>query len=136
MSISVIDDALAQLIEPWAPVTSERLAVISRLSASGIPTYILWAPAIVPAPMTTAFIRDSVEKIACTKTRALSLDTLNYRSRQSTGLFRRIARERHAPATEAQVRLIRAEADRQGLGRRLDLIEPYTVEEIAPLLPF
>jgi DNA repair photolyase len=136
MSISVMDDALARLIEPWAPVTSERLSVIGRLAALKIPTYILWAPAIVPAPMTGRFVRDSVKKIADTCTQALSLDTLNYRSRQPEGLLRRLTRERHAPATEAQTELIRHEAERQGLGRRLDLIEPAPVEEMAPMLPF
>jgi DNA repair photolyase len=136
MSISVMDDRVAELIEPWAPATSHRLAVIERLSALGISTYLLWAPAIVPAPMTTPFIRDSVKKIAETGAQALSLDSLNYRSHQSEGMFRRLARERHAPATQAQVKLIRGEADRQGLGRRLDLVEPAPVDEINPMLPF
>ncbi len=136
MSLSVMDDRLASVIEPWAPVTSERLAVIKKLSERGIATYILWAPAIVPAPLTTEFIRRSVERIAQSGARALSLDTLNYRSSQSAGLFRRLAREHHAPATEAQVKLIRSGAALRGLGHRIDLIEPAQVEEIEPLLPF
>ena len=45
-------------------------------------------------------------------------------------------REGHAPATEAQVRLILDEADRRGLGARVELVEPAPIEEIAPLLPF
>jgi DNA repair photolyase len=136
MSISVMDDRVASMIEPWAPPTSERLAVIKRLSARKIPTYILWAPALVPAPMTAEFVRDSVRAIARSDAGALSLDSLNYRSRQPAGMLRRLARERHAPATEAQVKLIRNEADRQGLGRRLDMAEPATVEELEPMLPF
>jgi DNA repair photolyase len=136
MSISIMDDRLASMIEPWAPVTSERLAVIKRLSARGIPTYILWAPAFVPAPMTGDFVRDSVRAIAQARARALSLDTLNYRSRQPAGMLRRLARERHAPATEAQVKLISNEAIRQGLERRLDIVEGASVEELEPMLPF
>jgi DNA repair photolyase len=136
MSISIMDDRLASTIEPWAPVTSERLAVINRLSSRGIPTYILWAPAFVPAPMTADFVRDSVRDIEQSRARALSLDTLNYRSRQPAGLLRRLARERHAPATEAQARLIGNEAARRGLGRRLDLMGGASMEELEPMLPF
>jgi DNA repair photolyase len=136
MSISVMDDRISSMIEPWAAPTSERLAVIKRLSAREIPTYILWAPAIVPAPMTDEFVRHSVRAVAQSDARALSLDTLNYRSRQPAGMLRRLARERHAPATEAQTKLIRDEADRRGLGRRLDLVGRPNVEELEPMLPF
>jgi DNA repair photolyase len=136
MSISVMDDRIASMIEPWAQPTSERLAVIKRLSARKIPTYILWAPAIVPAPMTGDFVRESIRAIAQSDARALSLDTLNYRSRQPAGMLRRLAREHHAPATEAQAMLIRNEADRRGLGRRLDLVGRAGVEDLEPLLPF
>lgn len=136
MSISTMADELARVIEPWAPVTSERLAVIGRLSARGIPTYILWAPAIVPAPMTDQFIHDSIAAIVDSNTRALSLDGMNYRSRQPAGLFRRLARARHATATKAQIVLLRKEADRRGLNRRLDLAPPAALEDIEPLLPF
>jgi DNA repair photolyase len=136
MSISVIDDRLSQLIEPWAPPTSARLAIISRLSAAGIATYILWAPAIVPVPMTGEFVRDSVAAIARSGARALSLDTLNYRSLQPEGMTRRLARERHAPASQAQAKLIEKEAERRGLAHRLDLVEPAPIEDIAPMLPF
>ncbi|MEN3332950.1 MAG: hypothetical protein V7641_2315, partial [Blastocatellia bacterium] len=75
MSISVIDDRLAQIIEPWAAPTSERLATIRRLSARNIPTYLLWAPAFVPVPMTREFISDAVTAIAESNTQALSLDS-------------------------------------------------------------
>ncbi|HJQ70304.1 MAG TPA: hypothetical protein VKA70_15105 [Blastocatellia bacterium] len=136
MSISVIDDDLAQVIEPWAPVTSERLATIARLTERGITTYVLWAPAIVPAPMTTEFVIDSVSRVRESGARALSLDAMNYRSTQPAGLARRLARERHAPATKAQVRLIEREAERQGLGRRIDILDAPTVEEMEPMLPF
>ncbi|HET9529050.1 MAG TPA: DUF5131 family protein [Blastocatellia bacterium] len=136
MSISVMEDRLASLIEPWAPVTSERLSVIKRLSELRVPTYILWAPAILPAPTSDDFIQRSVEAIARTGALSLSLDRLNYRSRQPEGFFRRLMREGHAPATEAQVRLILDEADRRGLGARVELVEPAPIEEIAPLLPF
>lgn len=137
MSISVMDDRLAQILEPWAPVTSERLAIIKRLSAQQIPTYMLWAPAIVPAPMPANFIHDAVAAIAETGAKALSLDTLNYRSSQSAGLYRRLRRERHAGASKAQAEMIRNEAKRQGLSRRSELPEPAPVmEETTPLLPF
>jgi len=136
MSISIMNDDLAQVIEPWAPVTSERLAVIKRLSAAGIATYILWAPAFVPVRMTERFVLDSIEAIARSGARALSLDALNYRSRQPAGLTRRLAREGHAPATKAQIELIQSEADRRGLGRRLELAEPESIEELEPMLPF
>jgi DNA repair photolyase len=136
MSISVMDDNLAQVIEPWAPVTSERLAVIRRLSERGITTYVLWAPAIVPAPMTTEFVTDSVARIRESRARALSIDAMNYRSSQPVGLGRRLARERHAPATKAQVKLIEREAERQGLGKRIDILEAPPIEELEPMLPF
>lgn len=137
MSISMIDDRLAKLIEPWAAPTSQRLATIGRLSARGIPTYVLWAPAFVPVPMTREFIAEAVEMIAESHTQALSLDSLNYRSRQPAGLLRRLARERHAPATSAQVQLIRQQAARRGLARRLDLVAPESeIAELQPLLPF
>jgi hypothetical protein len=61
---------------------------------------------------------------------------MNYRSSQPAGLQRRLARERHAPATPAQIKLIEREARRQGLERRIDIIETPTVEEIEPMLPF
>ncbi len=136
MSISVVDDDLARIIEPWAPVTSERLAVIRRLSERGIATYVLWAPAIVPAPMTDEFVTGSIARVRDSQARALSLDGMNYRSSQPAGLQRRLARERHAPATPAQIKLIEREARRQGLERRIDIIETSTVEEIEPMLPF
>jgi len=136
MSISIMRDDLARVIEPWAPVTSERLAVIKRLSAAGIATYILWAPAFVPVRMTERFVLDSIEAIARSGARALSLDALNYRSRQPAGLTRRLAREGHAPATKAQIELIQSEADRRGLGRRLELAETESIEELEPMLPF
>ena len=136
MSVSVIDDNLAQVIEPWAPVTSERLATIARLTERGITTYVLWAPAIVPAPMTTEFVIDSVSRVRESGARALSLDAMNYRSTQPEGLARRLARERHAPATKAQVSLIEREAERQGLGKRIDILDPPAVEETEPMLPF
>jgi DNA repair photolyase len=136
MSLSVMDDRLARLIEPWAPATSERLAVIRRLSRLGVPTYILWAPAIVPTRISEEFIRRSVAAVAETGTGALSLDTLNYRASQSAGMFRRLRREGHAAATRAQAKLIRDEANRQGLGSRLELVEPASIEEITPMLPF
>ena len=136
MSISVMDDGLAQVIEPWAPPTSERLAVIKRLGAAGIPTYILWAPVFAPVPMTEKFVRGAIEAIAESGARALSLDALNYRSSQPAGLVRRLAREGHAPATKAQIKLIRNEADRRGLGHRLEMAGPEPVEELEPMLPF
>jgi DNA repair photolyase len=136
MSISVMDDALARLIEPWAPATSERLALIGRLVNRSIPTYILWAPVIVPAQMSEAFIHNSVAAIAQTGTGALSFDTLNYRSSQSAGLFRRLRRENHQAANQAQVKLIRHEADRRGLGHRLETVKPASMDDIAPMLPF
>lgn len=137
MSISVIDDRLAQIIEPWAAPTSERLATIRRLSARGIPTYVLWAPAFVPVPMTREFVGEAFAALVESRTQALSLDSLNYRSRQPAGLLRRLARERHAPATAAQTQLIRQEAERRGLARRLDLAAPETVSAaLQPLLPF
>ena len=137
MSISVIDDQLAEIIEPWAAPTSGRLAAIRRLSARGIPTYVLWAPAFVPVPMAREFVGEAIRTIAESRTQALSLDSLNYRSRQPAGLLRRLARERHAPATQAQVQLLRQEAERQGLARRLDLVAPESeIAELQPLLPF
>jgi DNA repair photolyase len=136
MSISVMDDALARLIEPWAPATSERLALIKRLVERSIPTYLLWAPVIVPAQMSEAFIQNSIEAIAQTGSGALSFDTLNYRSGQSAGFFRRLAREGHRAATKVQLNLLRQEADRRGLGHRLETVKPASMEDIAPLLPF
>jgi DNA repair photolyase len=136
MSISVMDDGLAEIIEPWAPSTTERLAVIRRLSDAGIPTYILWAPVFAPSPMTGGFVQSAVEAIARSGARALSLDSLNYRSSQPAGLIRRLAREGHAPATKAQIKLIRNEADRMGIGHRVELAEPDPVEELEPMLPF
>ncbi len=136
MSIAVMDDRLAQLIEPWAPITSDRLALIKRLSGQGIPTYLLWAPAIVPVALSETFIRSAVEAIVASGAGALSIDTMNYRSSQSAGLFRRLRREGHVAANKAQTLRIRAEADRRELGRRLALVEPATIEEMAPLLPF
>lgn len=136
MSISVMDDHLAGVIEPWAPVTSERLAVIRRLSQLDIPTYVLWAPAIVPVPMTDSFIKDSVEAVAQSGARALSIDSMNYRSQQSAGLTRRLGREGHAPASKAQAGRIQNEAMRAGLGTRIEILEQEPVEETAPLLPF
>jgi DNA repair photolyase len=137
MSISVMDDRLAGIIEPWAAPTTERLATIRRLSERGIPTYVLWAPAFVPVPMTREFVRDAMAAIAGSRTQALSLDSLNYRSRQPAGLLRRLAREHHAPATPAQAQLLRHEAERHGLARRLDLVAPESeIAELQPLLPF
>lgn len=135
-SVSVMKDELAAVIEPWAPVTSERLAVLGRLSARGIATYVLWAPAIVPIEFTAEFVTASVEKIAASNARSLSLDSMNYRSEQPPGLMSRLAREGHTLATPAQLALIRKEADRRGLGERLELMEAEPVEEISPLLPF
>jgi DNA repair photolyase len=136
MSISVMDDNLSQVIEPWAPVTSERLTTIQRLSESGIKTYVLWAPAIVPSPMTKEFIVSSVGRVLESRAEALSMDAMNYRSSQPVGLNRRLAREHHAPATKAQVKLIEQEAVRQGLGKRIDILETPPVEEREPMLPF
>ncbi|HKQ06714.1 MAG TPA: DUF5131 family protein [Blastocatellia bacterium] len=137
MSISVIDDRLSDIIEPWAAPTSGRLATIRRLSERGIATYVLWAPAFVPVPMSREFVRDAMTKIAESRTQALSLDSLNYRSRQPAGLPRRLARDGHAPATAAQVELLRQEARRHGLARRLDLVAPESeIAELQPLLPF
>jgi DNA repair photolyase len=136
MSISTIDDRLSAIIEPWAPVTSERLAVIGRLARRGIITYLLWAPALVPVPMTEGFVRRSVEAIAGTGARALALDSLNYRLRQQEGFYRRLAREHHAPAREAQLGIIRAEADRRGLGSRAEITEATPLDEMTPMLPF
>lgn len=135
MSISVMDDRLAGLIEPWAPDTSGRLATIRRLSSRGIHTYLLWAPAIVPVPMSTEFVSESIGRILESGALSLSLDTLNYRSSQPAGLARRLERERHAPATEAQTELIRREARRRGLGHEIDLLA-QPVEEREPMLPF
>jgi DNA repair photolyase len=136
MSFSTLDDHLASIIEPWAPVTSERFAVISRLSQRGIATYLLWAPAIVPAPMTTEFVKQAIEQIAQSRARALSLDTLNYRSRQSPGFERRLRREAHAPAAPAHVKLLEREAKRRGLQHRLELPEPALPDWATPMLPF
>jgi len=136
MSISVMDDKLAQVIEPWAPVTSERLACIGRLAERDITTYVLWAPAIVPVPMTAEFVTDSIARIRESRARALSIDAMNYRSSQPAGLTRRLARERHAPATKAQVRLIESEAERHGLRKKIDILDGPPVEEIEPMLPF
>jgi DNA repair photolyase len=137
MSISVMDDAVAAIIESWAAPTSARLATIQRLSERGIPTYLLWAPAFVPVPMTREFVRNALAAISRSRTHALSLDSLNYRSRQPAGLLRRLSRERHAPATQAQVQLLRQEAERLGLARRLDLVAPESeIAELQPLLPF
>jgi len=137
MSISVIDDRLAQIIEPWAAPTSHRLATIRRLSARGIPTYLLWAPAFVPVPMTREFVGEALAAIVESHAGALSLDRLNYRSRQPAGLLRRLAREGHAPATAAQVQLMRQEAARCGLAHRLHLAAPEPVsDQTQPLLPF
>jgi DNA repair photolyase len=137
MSISVIDDRLAQIIESWAAPTSERLATIRRLSARGIPTYVLWAPAFVPVPMTREFVGEALAALVESRTSALTLDSLNYRSRQPAGLLRRLAREGHAPATAAQVQLIRQEAERRGLARWLDLAAPEPASPpLQPLLPF
>ena len=96
----------------------------------------VWAPAFVPLPMTDKFVRGAICAIAESGARALSLDALNYRSRQPAGLTRRLAREGHAPATKAQANLIRNEADRRGLGRRLELAEPESIEDTEPMLPF
>ena len=137
MSISVIDDRLAEVIEPWAAPTSRRLATIRRLSERSIPTYVLWAPACVPLPMTREFVRRAIATIAESQTQALSLDSLNYRSRQPAGMLHRLARDGHAPATAAQVELLRQEAERRGLMRRLDLVAPESeIAELQPLLPF
>src|ERR1700742_1843076 len=137
MSISVLDDRLAKIVESWAKPTSERLATIRRLSDRGIATYLLWAPAFVPSPMPREFIPQAVDAIAESHAQALSLDSLNYRSRQPVGLLRRLEREGYAPATAAQVELIRKEAERRGLARRLDLVAPESeIAELQPLLPF
>lgn len=136
MSISSIDDRVAQLIEPWAPVTSERLAVIRRLSDAGIATYVLWAPALVPVPLSESFIGEALDAIERSGARALSLDALNYRSSQSQGLTRRLIREGHAPATPDQVRRIERAARERGLPSRIDILESAPVEEMEPLLPF
>jgi DNA repair photolyase len=135
MSISVMSDRLAELIEPWAPDTSNRLATIKRLSGRGIRTYLLWAPAIVPVPLSKEFISKSIGRILDSGALSLSLDALNYRSRQSAGLMRRLAREQHAPATAAQAEMIRRVADARGLGRQLNLLD-LPVEEREPKLPF
>ncbi len=136
MSISVIEDAIASVIEPWAPATSERLAIIRRLSERGIATYILWAPAIVPLKMSLEYIKEAIEKIVRSRARALSLDVLNYRSRQPKGLLRRLLREGFIPASHAQLKSIQAEAERRGLARRIELLPPAKLEPATPLLPF
>ena len=136
MSIASLDDRLASIIEPWAPVTSERLEVIRRLSDRGIATYVLWGPAIVPAPLPPGFVAEAVGRIAASGARALSLDALNYRSRQSPGLLRRLEREGHAPATPAQLKQIEREAERCGLGERVELPAPPSAEWTTPTLPF
>ena len=136
MSISAIDDDVARLIEPWAPVTSERLAVIKRLSDAGIATYLLWAPVLVPSPMPEEFIEDALDAIAQSSARAVSLDALNYISRQPAGLIRRLMREGHAPATSDQVKMIERAARSRGLARRIEMLEPAPVEDMQPLLPF
>jgi DNA repair photolyase len=136
MSISVMYDELAALIEPWAPVTSERLSVIRRLSALDIPTYVLWAPAIVPVPMTDRFVKESVEAVSQSGARALSVGSMNYRSQQSAGLERRLARGGHAIASKIQSQRIQSEALRSGLGTRIEMLEQEPAEELAPTLPF
>jgi len=136
MSISSMDDGVARLIEPWAPATSERLAVIKRLSDAGIATYVLWAPAVVPSPLSEGFIRQAIDTIARSGARALSLDALNYRSSQPSGLIRRLAREGHAPATPDQVKRLEQASERSGLARRIEILEESPVEEMEPLLPF
>lgn len=136
MSISSIDDRVAQLIEPWAPVTSERLAIIKRLSGAGIATYVLWAPAIVPAPLPEGFVGEALDAIERSGARALSLDSLNYRSSQSAGFTRRLIREGHAPATPDQVGRIERAARERGLAGRIDILESGPPEEMEPLLPF
>ncbi len=136
MSISAIDDDVARLIEPWAPVTSERLAVIKRLSDAGIATYLLWAPALVPSPLSEEFIENAMDAITRSDARAVSLDALNYRSSQSPGLIRRLMREGHAPATPDQVKRIERAARERGLARRIEMLESAPVEDMQPLLPF
>lgn len=131
MSISTMDDELSSVIEPWAPVTSERMAALERLSRLGIKTYIIWAPVLVPSPMREDFVAGSVERLAASGIRWLLLDSLNYRSSQSPGFYRRLARAGHAPATAAQIKLIRDEADRRGLGRRISF-DPIPHQFIQP----
>ena len=87
--------------------------------------------------MTREFVREAMAAIAESRVQAMSFDSFNYRSRQPAGLLRRLAREQHAPATQAQVQLLRQEAERQGLARRLDLVAPESeIAELQPLLPF
>jgi hypothetical protein len=85
--------------------------------------------------MPKEFVSQSIGRIFDSGALSLSLDALNYRSRQSAGLLRRLVREQHAPATAAQVEIIRREAYARGLGRQVDLLD-LPVQEKEPLLPF
>jgi hypothetical protein len=106
------------------------------LSDAGIATYVLWAPALVPTPLSESFIGEALDAIERSRARALSLDALNYRSSQSEGLTRRLIREGHAPATPDQVGRIERAARARGLPSRIDILESAPVEEMEPLLPF
>ena len=63
MSISIMHDGLSQVIEPWAPVTSERLAVIKRLSGE-VFLLTFYGTRFGPLPMTDKSVRGAVEAIA------------------------------------------------------------------------
>jgi DNA repair photolyase len=107
MSISIMDDELSSVIEPWALVTSKRASVLERLSRLRIKTYMIWAPVLVPVPMRQSFVTDSIERLAASGISSLLLDDLNYPSSLSPGFYRRLSRAGHAPAAASHIRSAR-----------------------------
>jgi DNA repair photolyase len=91
-SVSTFSDALAARIEPWGALPSERLDALGTAARTGINTFVLWAPMLVPAAATSADYGRLLSGIRERRIGRVRTDRANYRGTFPPALTTLVAR--------------------------------------------
>lgn len=111
MSVGVVDDSVAGLLEPGAPSPSRRFYALQRLSESGVRTYVMAAPIIGGVGDSEQSVVELVEKAGAAGTSRILWDKFNPKplacSRLKKALEKKgIALSTGSPVEVERVRLV------------------------------
>ncbi len=78
LTITTLDDKLAEALEPAAPTVKQRLKALTKLSAEGLNTYAFLGP-LLPN-LDTDMVSEFIDQIIATGVRTVMVDSLNLKS--------------------------------------------------------
>jgi len=127
VSIGIIDDHLAALLEPGAPQPTRRLAALRRLSSEGIDTYVMAAPIIPGVCDSEESLRRLVDSAENSGVRRIMWDKYNPKPMAGSRLKSALSRQsiELRPGDQAWARVVAERLSRLCRDAEIELVDAF-----------